>query len=413
MQVAHLLRKYNPSEWGGTETAIKRLFDGLRYHEVNSVVYCPQLEEPVESDPLTESGYTVKRFNACVPVWGISEEQRRQLIAVGGNLMSFDALGSLWRESNLSLIHAHTGNRLGGVALTVARMRHVPLVITVHGGHLDLPEAAKDFLLKPLQGGIEWGKIFGFALRSRRVLEQADAVLTCNTKEAALLAKKYPYQRIVVQPHGVPAGVYQEDCRAEAWTAFPEIRDKQMLLTVGRIDPVKNQLWLIEQAPEILGKHPDAILVFVGSATDAAYARSVRQKISDLGLENRVLLAGGLPPGDKRLIGLFQNAACVLLPSLSETFGLVILEAWAAGTTVIASKTSGAAGLIVPGENGWLFDINDPTGLHEAINTALARPDLRKQFAASGAALVAANYDTNELGGQVKKLYEQLIDEHK
>lgn len=413
MHVAHLLRKYNPREWGGTETAIKRLFDGLRHHQVNSVVYCPQLESPADCDPLAESGYTVKRFNACVPVWGISREQRRQLVAVGGNLMSFDVLGSLWKEANLSLIHSHTGNRLGGVALAVARIRRIPLVVTVHGGYLDLPESARDYLLQPLKGGIEWGKIFGFVLRSRRVLEQADAVITCNKKEAALLARKYPYQRIIVQPHGVPANHYQRDCRAAAREAFPRIVNKKILLTIGRIDPVKNQRWVIEQSPEIFRKHPDALIVMAGSTTDPAYADSLREKIRALGLEDRVLLTGGLPPGDDRLIGLLQEATAIVLPSISETFGLVIIEAWAAGTPVLASRTSGAMELIREGENGWLFDLEQPTTFLRAVDDLLDHPERARDFAGAGRTLVRANYDTNVLGGNVKKIYQQLIDERK
>ena len=52
MQVAHLLRKYNPLEWGGTETAVKRLLDGLRSNGVASKVFCPDLERPPLHDPL-------------------------------------------------------------------------------------------------------------------------------------------------------------------------------------------------------------------------------------------------------------------------------------------------------------------------------------------------------------------------
>lgn len=413
MQVAHLLRKYNPVEWGGTETAIKRLFDGLRFHQVNSVVYCPKLDVPVESDPLSDSGYCVKRFKACVPVWGISEDQKRQLISVGGNLLSFDVMGSLLRQSNLSLIHTHTANRLGGIALTVARLRRIPLVVTVHGGYLDLPQAAHDYLLKPLEGGFEWGKLFGLPLRSRKVLEQADAIITCNRKEAALLGKKYPYQRIVVQPHGVPTGVYQPDRRAAAREAFPQICGKQVLLIVGRIDPIKNQGWVVEEAPDIFRKYPNALLVLAGACTDAAYGVSLQQRIKALGLENKILRTGGIPPNDPRLIGLFQEAEVVLLPSVSETFGLVILEAWATGTTVIASRTSGASEMISEGENGWLFDLDRPSTFHQALEQALLKPELTMQFAAAGQSLVGAKYDTNVLGGQVKKLYQQLVEEHK
>src|SRR5687767_2431626 len=156
MRVAHVLRKYNPEEWGGTETAVKRLLDGLRSHDVTSVVYCPKITHEPSKDPFLEAGYPVKRFTACVPVWGISEEQRKQLISVGGNILSFDVIWSLYEEKNLSVIHTHTGNRLGGIALTIARLRKVPLVVTVHGGALDLPQEAREYLMKPLKGGVEW-----------------------------------------------------------------------------------------------------------------------------------------------------------------------------------------------------------------------------------------------------------------
>ena len=407
------MRKYNPSQWGGTETAVQRLFEGLRAHGVDPVIYCPRLPVEPERDPLQERGCQVKRFKACVPVWGISDEQKEQLISVGGNLMSFDALWSLLSEDDISIIHTHTGNRLGGIALTAAKIRHLPLVAHIHGGVLDLPAAAKEYLLKPLRGGVEWGKLFGWPLRSRKVLEEADAILTCNQKEADLLAEKYPRQRIVVQPHSVPADLYATDHRAEARAAFPEIQDRQILLMVGRIDPVKNQQWVIDQATNIFQKFPEALLVMAGACTDAAYGDQLKTAIQAAGLEARVLWVGCLPPGDPRLIGLFQEAAVVILPSLSETFGLIILEAWAAGAIVLSSGTSGAAQLIRHGENGWMFDLENPAGFHSALEDALTRPELKKQFAALGRRRVREEFDVAAVGGRVKKLYDELIEEKK
>ena len=123
MRVVHLLRKYNPAEWGGTETAILRLFDGLRQHRVTSVAYGPRVENGAAPDPLLEGGFAVKRFNACVPIWGISRQQKHQLISVGGNLMSFDLLARLLREPNVAVMHTHTLGRLGGIASTAARLQ--------------------------------------------------------------------------------------------------------------------------------------------------------------------------------------------------------------------------------------------------------------------------------------------------
>jgi glycosyltransferase involved in cell wall biosynthesis len=190
MRVAHILRKYNPAEWGGTETAVKRLLDGLRTHHTEVVVYCPECPGVWRRDPLMEAGHQVERFRAFVPVAGISLQQKEQLIAVGGNLMSFDLLWKLHRAPGLSVIHTHALNRLGGIAATVARRRRIPLVVTIHGGVLDLPAVVQQKLMEPLRGGVEWGKIFGWLLRSRRVLEQAQAIITCNRREAALLKEK-------------------------------------------------------------------------------------------------------------------------------------------------------------------------------------------------------------------------------
>ena len=411
MRVVHLLRKYNPAEWGGTETAILRLFDGLRQHRVTSVAYGPRIENSVAPDPLLEGGFAVKRFNACVPIWGISRQQKHQLISVGGNLMSFDLMARLLREPNVAVMHTHTLGRLGGIASTAARLRRIPLVLTIHGGFLDLPESVKENFRNSHIGGLEWGKLFGAVLRSRRLLHDADAVLTCNRKEAALLKEKYPRKRIVVQPHGVPTSLYRKDHRQTAREAFPAIRGSRLLLAVGRIDPVKNQRWLVEQSPELFRRHPDTMLVLAGACTHEAYGQSLQREIAKSGLHNHVLLTGGLPPGDPRLIGLFQSAEAIVLPSVSETFGLVILEAWAAGTTAISSRTSGALDLIRHGENGWVFDLDAPETFHQIVDCSLRRPDLRSQHAAAGGKLVSAEYDTSVLAGRMKNLYVEITRE--
>ena len=409
MRVVHILRKYNPAEWGGTETALQRLFDGCRPNGIIPIVYCPRIPVRTASDPLAEAGCTVKRFKACVPVLGISREQKRQMLAVGGNLMSFDLVRSLWKEMAIALIHSHTLGRLGGIALTVAKKKWIPFVVTIHGGVLDLPAALKREFER--SKGWEWGKLFGALFHSRRLLSEADAILTCNSKEASLLKVRYPGKRILVHPHGVPLRQYQTDHREAARAAFPQIQEKQVLLCVGRIDPVKNQSWVVERAPAIFLKHPNTLLVLAGACTDETYGQAIEKQIARLGLGSRVLVTGGLPPGDPRLVGLLQEAKVVLLPSISETFGLVILEAWAAGTPVISSQTSGASALIQHRQNGWLFHLESPRKFHDALDEALLQPELAAQFAATGQELVAKNYDTHLLTGRMKDLYAELIEE--
>jgi len=415
MRVIHLLRKFDPAEWGGTETAVQRLCDGLRPQGVTPVMYCPRVNgngaHPANSPRDNQNAHgDIKRFKSFVPAWGMSRADKDQLIALGGNLMSFDLLPALWREPDVALIHTHTLGRLGGIASVVARGRGLPFVVSIHGGLLDVSPALRATLDGPDHHSFEWGKIFGLLLQSRRLIEHADAVLTCNPTEAELLREKHPGKRVEILPHGIPMGMYQPDHRAAAREAFPQIRERDVLLSVGRIDPVKNQAWLITQMPEILRNHPAALLVLAGACTHEAYGQSLKQQIHELGLDGHVLLTGGLPPGDPQLIGLLQESRALLLPSISETFGLVLLEAWAAGTTVISSRTSGASALIREGENGRLFDLSEPRSFHQAVGETLRNPALRERLAESGRELVKREYDAASVASRVKQLYSELIE---
>jgi len=445
------LRKYDPAEWGGTETAMLNLFQGLREAGVTPVVFCPRVNHEGPADPLSASGCALKRFRAFLPMAGLTELQRHQFTATGGNLMSFDLPGALRREPDLSVVHTHTLGRLGGIALTVARRRGLPFVVSIHGGVYDLPPELKNGLRWrsanirsadiPVRSNVEregrpwmswsrsaygrcceqecprsrrgwdWGKPFGLLVHSRRLFADADAILACNPREAELLQQAHPAKRVLVQPHGVPRSLYQADQRRAARAAFPQIEGRQVLLAVGRIDPVKNQAWLLEQAPELFRRQPKAMLVLAGACTDEAYGEFVREEIRRRSLGGQVLLTGGLSPGDARLVGLLQEARALVLPSVSETFGLVILEAWGAGTAVIASRTSGAATLLRHGQNGFLFDLANPAAFLEAVQAVLHQPGLREEMTAIGHKLVCAEYDCQVLAARMKRLYEQLSEE--
>jgi glycosyltransferase involved in cell wall biosynthesis len=301
-------------------------------------------------------------------------------------------------------------NRIGGIALTAAKFRCLPFVVTIHGGALDLPQKVKDQLAEPLKGGVEWGKFFGAPLRSRKVLPEADAILTCNKKEAALLAEKFPGKRIMVQPHGVPLARFEQDCQPAAHSAFPELRGLPYLLILGRIDPVKNQSWVLEQFPEIARRHPNLHLVFAGACTDERYGKQLKKDARRAGVEDRVSFVGGLPPGDPRLVGLLQSASAVVVPSHSETFGLVILEAWAAQRPVISTRTSGALDLVEEGVNGHLFDLTNPAACHAAVDSILNNPHHAREMGCAGFKR-AQEFDTVRLAARVRDLYEDLLKE--
>ncbi len=399
MKVAHVLRKYVPEEWGGTETAVKQLLDGLG--DIESLVFAPRRRPPSSADP-GPIGHPVRRYRATLPVAGIPRERRLQLESVGGNLLSFQLLSQLLREPGLDLIHTHALNRIGGAALTAARLRGRPFVATVHGGALDLPAEVADSM--KAGAGLEWGKPFGALLRARKVLEQADAILTVNPREAELLRARYPRQRVLQTFHGIDLDRFATGRREAA----PDFGGRPYVLVVGRIDPVKNQRWAAEQWPEVLRRHPRAVLAFAGAATDASYAGGLETFVRHRGLEDSVRLLGAFAPGAPALAGLMQNAAAVLVPSKVETFGLVAVEAWAAGAPVLASRTTGTCHLIGDGRDGLLFDLDAPATFHRALDSLLGDGGTADRLAAAGRAR-AQDYSIESAAAPVRALYEELI----
>jgi glycosyltransferase involved in cell wall biosynthesis len=411
MRVAHLLRKYNPSEWGGTESAVLQLTADMLKKGVESVVFAPRIAPGGASmDPFGAGDSAVRRFRACMPVWGVSSARKAQMISVGGNLVSFDLVGALWRERDLDVVHSHAQGRLGAIARVVARARGLPFVLSIHGGVYDLPAAVMAQLCPP-PAGWDWGRPLGMMLRARQLMDQADAIITLNPREAAMIRKRHPGRRVLVEPHGVPTELFACESRPAAMLAFPELRGRSVLLVLGRIDPIKNQDWLIAEAAVLIRRHPRALLVFVGASTDREYSNAIESRIDRDGLHGKVLMAGCLPFGDPKLIGLLQEARAVVVPSKSETFGMVIVEAWAAGTPVISSRTSGAVSLVEDGVNGILFDLERPETFHSAVDLVLSQPEKAAQWGLAGRAKVIAEFDTSARASRLKRLYEELISE--
>jgi glycosyltransferase involved in cell wall biosynthesis len=225
-----------------------------------------------------------------------------------------------------------------------------------------------------------------------------------------LLREQHPRQRVIVQPHGVNTAIFRPDHRAAALAAFPQIRDREVLLIMARIDPVKNQQWVVKQLPAVIARHPRALLVLAGACTNAEYGAALARDIRELGLESHVLLTGGLVPGVPATVGLMQTATVAILPSLSETFGLVVLESWAAGAAALASKTTGALALVRDGENGALFDLAHPEEFHARLDRLLTDAPWRARLIEAGHR-GAGDYDTGTLAGRVHELYAQLSDE--
>ena len=112
-------------------------------------------------------------------------------------------------------------------------------------------------------------------------------------------------------------------------------------------------------------EHPRARLYLVGGAENATYAEQLRRQAAELGIGDRVKFAGEVSPGE--LARCFAGARAMVLPSLSEGLGRVVVEAMLLGTPVIGSRVGGIPDMITDGENGYLVEAGNEAELTAAL----------------------------------------------
>eukprot|EP00931_Biecheleriopsis_adriatica_P014930 TRINITY_DN11708_c0_g1_i4.p1 TRINITY_DN11708_c0_g1~~TRINITY_DN11708_c0_g1_i4.p1 ORF type:complete len:1148 (-),score=230.95 TRINITY_DN11708_c0_g1_i4:165-3608(-) len=126
-----------------------------------------------------------------------------------------------------------------------------------------------------------------------------------------------------------------------------------MFLFVGRHTAQKGCDILIEAIPQVLAARGDAKFVIVG---DGHLLAANQGRARALGLDHAVSFTGSLKSGSTHLKSLFKACDAVVVPSRNEPFGIVVLEAWAAGKPVVATTSGGPRDFVKPGEDGYLVD---------------------------------------------------------
>ncbi len=151
-------------------------------------------------------------------------------------------------------------------------------------------------------------------------------------------------------------------------------------------------------------------LRLVGPVTQEDYRAVLEKKAAELGVSDRLELAGALKSGSKELVAEYRGADVFVLPSRHEPFGIVVLEAWAAGTPVAASSVGGLGRLVAahPGAAA-SFSPDDPASLDAAIAYAL---DNAAQLRTAGLA-AAKEYDWKRLSEKLVAFYRQIPNPNK
>lgn len=305
-----------------------------------------------------------------------------------------DAVGAdIESIGGVSVLHANYW--LSGVA--AHRLKHdlaLPLVSTFH-----TLARVKDRL-----GDHEPGNR---AEAEAQVIGCSDIICASNPVEAADLVELYnaPAERIELVPPGVDRAFFSPGDRRGARRAI-DLDDGPVALFVGRIQPLKG----LQVAVGALGasRHRDALLLVVGGPSGAEGAREfdqVMSRIDELGLGDR---ARFVQPQPHHALSTYYRAADVcLVPSRSESFGLVALEAAACGTPVIATAVGGLPTLVEHGRTGLLVPDRDPAHWTAALDEFLDRPELRESMGVAGAAL-AGRFNWSTTAARLRRLYGDL-----
>jgi D-inositol-3-phosphate glycosyltransferase len=239
------------------------------------------------------------------------------------------------------------------------------------------------------------------------ILGCTDAVCVSCTEEAAQVRRLYgePPGRLEIVAPGVLHAFFSPGDRAGARRAL-RLGDHPVLLFVGRIQPLKG----LDVAVQALAKLPqrDAVLVVIGGASGpggGAEVARVHRLVDQLGLAHRVRF---VPPQPHHLLSSWYRAAdVVVVPSRSESFGLVALEAAACGVPVVASAVGGLRTLVDHGRTGMLVEGRDPAVFARSVAAILADPALQDRMGRAAAAR-ARGYTWPVAAARLRRLYADV-----
>ena len=353
------------------------------------------------------------------------EDAEHQVAAWARALQSVDA-------ANADILHLHHLTPLYEAALRVAPQ--VPIVGHLHGTELLMLEAIERDPNRWPYGPAWAERMRDWAARCERIIvlsetqvARADRLLPIEHERCVLIPNGFDpdnftprhiqhralWQRLLVEqprgwaPGGEPGSVrYAADEVDEAfWDGSGET---PVLLYIGRYTEVKRIPLLIEAyeraRPGFINRAP---LVLVGGFPGEWEGEHPLQTIRRVGAQD-VFLAGWHEHHE--LPDILAATDVIVLPSVREQFGQVLVEGMACGLPAIAVDAHGPADIVSHGETGWLVEPDDLLGLANALVEAVNRPDERRRRGAAAAEDVADRYAWPALAREVAALYDEARD---
>jgi glycogen synthase len=361
MKIALVCDWYAP-RLGGIETQLADLAEALRArgHEPHVITATPGIAQP------PYRGVVVHRLGVpLVPGWQVVRNRR-----------ALDALHALFARESFDVVHAHSlYSPLAHAATWLAQLVGVPSLLTSHS----LVDRAASFALRTcVPGWAAWptrlSAVGSLAVEQlRRLSGRADVTLL---------------------PNGVDAARFAAPARP--------LRPTVTILSVLRLHARKRPLALVRALPEVLRRAPSAVRLVV--AGDGPLRAAVRAEAVRLGVADTVELLGAVPRAE--IPALYAAADLFALPSLNEAFGIVALEARAAGLPVVAMRDGGAADLVEHGREGLLAEDDDEFAAQ--LGTLVVDAALRRRMQAA-ASRGLERYGWREIATRHEATYASIV----
>jgi glycosyltransferase involved in cell wall biosynthesis len=297
-----------------------------------------------------------------------------------------------FQEGRYHIVHSHT-SKAGFLARLAAERAGVPIVVhTPHGNIFH------GYFSSPLTRLFVWMERHA-ARRTDRIIE-----LTAGGVEEYLAEGIGQRDQFRVIFSGIDTEPYTKSIQRRNSTRESLSVDENTLLVggVGRLETVKGFTYLVEAAQEVADKVPDVKFIVAGQG-------SLHKALSDQAahLDDRF-----------QWLGLREDVPAVMaaldilvVPSLNEGMGRILLEAGAAETPVVASKVGGIPDIVDDGETGLLVPPRDADAIARAIVELAKAPERRRLMGATARAKVTPNFSLENMVKQIEDLYEELLHE--
>ena len=317
-------------------------------------------------------------------------------------LMNFGKLKALlpWiRDKHFDVIHIHTPFTAHYVGIHFGKKLDIPVVETYHTFFEDylhhyLPFIPQ-FISRKLARTI-----------SRRQCNAVDGIVS-PSKPMLDVLKQYG---IKTPAEVVATGLDDSSFANVDGEHFRMSHDipltQPMLLFVGRVAHEKNIGFLLAMHVELIKNHPDALLVITG---EGPAEESIKQSIEKLGISNKVRMIGYLDRGHE-LIACYKAADIFVFASKSETQGLVLLEAMAQGTAVVAIAELGTKSILIEGE-GVLIAKDDINDFADKVSILLSDAPKRQMIGEKGRQYAQEKWTAGILAKKVAKFYKGAINQ--